>query len=139
MAAMDIGMMLFHRKPEGEVREAMREFARKYDLLGIMTALPTTTKFIDYEKVYFPYNEIVKTESMETQDYLKLIFPLRMLDIKKSGVASAWNATTDDDKYLLPLLMAFRGAPEAMAMSFMRDYGERLQYTSSGTFFSQFP
>ena len=38
LAAMDIGMMLFHRKPEGEIREAMREFACKYGLLGIMTA-----------------------------------------------------------------------------------------------------
>ena len=56
LAAMDIGMMLFRKKPAAEVRAAMREFACKYGLLGIMTALPTTSKFIDYEKVYFPYN-----------------------------------------------------------------------------------
>ena len=127
LAAMDIGMMLFRRKPEPEVRDAMREFACKYGLLGIMTALPTTAKFIDYEKVYFPYNEIVKTESMETLDYLKLFFPFQMPDIKKQGVGSVWNGDTDD-KYLFPLLMTFRAAPEAMAMSFMRDYGERYEW-----------
>ena len=128
LAAMDIGMMLFQRKPETEVRNAIREFARKYGLLGIMTALPTTAKFIDYEKVYFPYNEIVKTESMETPDYLKLFFPFQMPDIKKKGVDSVWNASTDNDRYLFPLLMTFRASPEAMTMSFMRDYGERYDW-----------
>ena len=93
-----------------------------------MTALPTTAKFIDYEKVYFPYNEIVKTESMETPDYLKLFFPFQMPDIKKKGVDSIWNASTDDDRYLFPLLMTFRASPEAMTMSFMRDYGERYDW-----------
>ena len=88
LAAMDIGMMLFHRRAEGEIRKAMREFACKYGLLGIMTAPPTTAKFIDYEKVYFPYNEIVKTESMETLDYLKPFFPFHMPNIKKKGVDS---------------------------------------------------
>ena len=128
LAAMDIGMMLFRKRPEKEIRDAMREFACKYGLLGIMTALPTTAKFIDYEKVYFPYNEIVKTESMETLDYLKLFFPFQMPDIKKQGVSSVWNGDTSDDKYLFPLLMTFRAAPEAMAMSFMRNYGERYEW-----------
>ncbi len=77
LAAIEIGMMLFRTRPETEVRDTMREFSRKYGLLGIMTALPTTAKFIDYEKVYFPYNEIVRTESMETLDYLKLFFRFR--------------------------------------------------------------
>ena len=128
LSAMDIGMMLFRRKPKTEVRDAMREFVRKYGLLGIMTALPTTAKFIDYEKVYFPYNEIVKTESMETLDYLRLFFPFQMPDIKKEGIDSIWNASTDGDKYLFPLLMTFRASPEAMTISFMRDYGERYDW-----------
>ena len=128
LAAMDIGMMLFRREPETEVQAAMREFACKYGLLGIMTALPTTARFIDYEKVYFPYNEIVKTESMETLDYLSLFFPFRMPDIKKRGVNFVWNQDINNDKYLFPLLMTYRAEPEAMAMSFMRDYGERYEW-----------
>lgn len=128
LAAMDIGMMLFRKRPETEVRDAMREFSRKYGLLGIMTALPTTAKFIDYEKVYFPYNEIVKTESMETLDYLKLFFPFQMPDIKKEGRTSVWNTSISSDKYLFPLLMTFHASPEAMTMSFMRDYGERYDW-----------
>ncbi len=128
LAAIEIGMMLFRKRPETEVREAMREFSCKYGLLGIMTALPITAKFIDYEKVYFPYNEIVKTESMETLDYLKLFFPFQMPDIRKKGKASVWNESITSDKYLFPLLMTFHAEPKAMAMSFMRNYGERYDW-----------
>ena len=39
LAARDIGMMLFRKEPETVVREALREFACKYGLLGIMTAM----------------------------------------------------------------------------------------------------
>ena len=34
-----------------------------------MTALPTTPKFIQYEKVYFPTNDFIKDESMDTMEY----------------------------------------------------------------------
>ena len=125
LTAMDIGMMLFRKEPETEVREVMREFACKYGLLGIMTALPTTAKFIDYEKVYFPYNEIVKTESMETLDYLKLFFPFQMPDFSKDGVQSLWNTS---DRMMIALAMTYQTEPQAMVMSFMRDYGERYDW-----------
>ena len=125
LAAMDIGMLIFRRKPETEVRDAMREFACKYGLLGIMTALPTTAKFIDYEKVYFPYNEIVKTESMETLDYLKLFFPFQMPEFSKDGVQSLWNTS---DRMMIALAMTYQTEPQAMVMSFMRDYGERYDW-----------
>ena len=125
LAAMDIGMLLFRRKPETEVRDAMRKFACEYGLLGIMTALPTTAKFIDYEKVYFPYNEIVKTESMETLDYLKLFFPFQIPDFSKEGVQSLWNTS---DRMMIALAMTYQTEPQAMVMSFMRDYGERYDW-----------
>ena len=67
LAAMDIGQMSFRHEAEDKVREAMRSFACQYGLLGIMTALPTTAHFIDYEKVYFPYNDLIKTEAMDTE------------------------------------------------------------------------
>ena len=128
LAAMDIGMMLFRKRPETEIRDALREFACKYGLLGIMTALPTTAKFIDYEKVYFPYNEIVKTESMETLDYLKLFFPFQMPDFSKKGVRSVWNTS---DRTMFALTMTYQAEPQAMVMSFMRDYGERYDWLVS--------
>ena len=54
--ALDIALLCFHKKPETEIRSAILCFARKYGLLGIMTALPTTARFVEYEKVYFLKN-----------------------------------------------------------------------------------
>ena len=72
LAAADIGLMLFHKNPEKAIKAAMQAFACKYGLLGIMTAMPTTAKFIEYEKVYFHKNQIIKTETMDTEDYISL-------------------------------------------------------------------
>lgn len=128
LSALDIGLKLFYHEQDGVVRDAMRDFARAYGLLGIMTALPTTAKFINYEKVYFPHNEIIKGEAMETMDYLKLFFPFHALDFKKDGMASLWNT---DDRMMMALMMTYQAEPQAMVMSFMRDYGERFDWLAS--------
>ena len=128
LAAMDIGLMLFRHEAEGKVREAMREFACKYGLLGIMTALPTTAHFIDYENVYFPYNNLIKTEAMDTEEYLSLFFPFQMPEFVKNRKDSAWNT---DDRIMIALVMTYQAEPEAVVMSFMRDYGERYDWLAS--------
>ena len=128
LAAMDIGLMLFQHKPEERIKDAMLEFARSYGLLGIMTALPTTPRFIEYEKVYFPYNQFVKTESMDTKEYIRLFFPFQMPDFAKDGVESVWNT---DDKIEMALAMTYSGEPQAMAMSFMRNYAERYDWLAT--------
>ena len=128
LTAMNIGLMLIRRQPDGKVRDAIRDFALKYGLLGIMTALPTTVKFIEYEKVYFPKNELIRTESMETEDYLKLFFPFHNPDFVKSGMESTWNIT---DQTLIPLVLAWQKDPQSVAMSFMREYGERYDWLAA--------
>ena len=47
------------------MQKAILEFATHYGLLGLMTALPTTPSFMDYEAVYLPKNHFIKAESME--------------------------------------------------------------------------
>ena len=42
------------RKPDTEIQTAIRQFAVKYGLFGLMTALPTTPDFMEYEAVYLP-------------------------------------------------------------------------------------
>ena len=49
---------------EVEKHEVIREFALKYGLLGIMTAIPTTPRFLSYENVFFPKNHFIREESM---------------------------------------------------------------------------
>ena len=123
--AIEIGMMQFRREPEAKLKQAIRAFAGKYGLLGIMTALPTTAEFIAYDKVYLPKNPFLREESMETQDYLRLFFPFIQPDFRKKGVESVWQT---DDKYEIAFAMTFQADPQAKAMSFMRNYGERYDW-----------
>ena len=125
--AINIGLLSFHKTPEDEIRSAMLAFARSYGLLGLMTALPTTPKFIEYEKVYLLKNPFLRQESMDTLDYLKLFFPFRMPDFQKQGIESLWNVP-GEDRMQIALAMTFRNDPQARGMSFMRDYGERFDW-----------
>ena len=52
--ALNIGRMCMSKKPDAEIQKAIQNFAVKYGLFGLMTALPTTPKFMDYEAVYLP-------------------------------------------------------------------------------------
>ncbi len=49
--ALNVGMLMMNRSPEDEVQKAILAFVTHYGLLGLMTALPTTPSFMDYEKV----------------------------------------------------------------------------------------
>ena len=47
--AVNVGQLCMSQEAaEGEKHEAIRGFALKYGLLGIMTAIPTTPKFLSY-------------------------------------------------------------------------------------------
>ena len=129
LAAMEIGWRIFQKKPDDEIKTHIQAFACKYGLLGIMTALPTTANFIDYEKVYFPKNDLIPVEVMETTDYLSLFYPIRMPDFKKLGIESVWNNSGDVAEQAL--MMTYQSEPQAMVMSFMRDYGEPYEWLVS--------
>ena len=73
--AIDIGRMGMAKKPDTEIQTAIRRFAVKYGLFGLMTALPTTPDFMEYEAVYLPKNHFIKAETMATEEYLELFFP----------------------------------------------------------------
>ena len=131
--AVGLGRALMGEKSQEKGRAGILEFARKYGLLGIMTALPTTARFFDYERVYFPRNDFIREEAMDTFAYLKFFYPFRMPDIKKKGVDSVWTSHDDDDNTMKALMMTYSGRldPQAMAMSFSRDYGERYEWMAA--------
>ena len=93
--ALNVGMLMMGRKPEAEVEKAIMEFITRYGLLGLMTALPTTPSFMDYEAVYLPKNHFIKEESMATDKYLSLFYPFDQLDLVKKGIESTWNVSGD--------------------------------------------
>ena len=90
-------------KTPQEIQKAIGQFAVKYGLLGLMTALPTTPTFMDYEAVYLPKNHFIKEETMSTKDYLHLFFPFHNPDVVKRGVESMWNI--QNDRVMMALAM----------------------------------
>ena len=103
--ALNVGMLMMNRSPEDEVQKAILEFVTHYGLLGLMTTLPTTPSFMDYEKVYLPKNHFIKAEFMETEDYLALFYPFDQLDVVKHGVESSWSVS--GDRTMVALTMTF--------------------------------
>ena len=121
--ALNIGRMGMSRKPDTEIQKAIHDFAVKYGLFGLMTALPTTAKFMDYEAVYLLKNRFFKDETMNTLDYLALFFPFEKPELAKRGIESLWNLSGSKD--MMALAMTMRDQPMAVNMSFRRSYAER--------------
>ena len=107
--ALNVGMLMMNRSPEDEVQKAILEFVTHYGLLGLMTALPTTPSFMDYEKVYLPKNHFIRAESMETEDYLALFYPFDQLDLVKKGIESSWSVS--GDRTMVALTMTLQMNP----------------------------
>ena len=124
--ALNVGMLMMGRKPEAEVEKAVMEFITRYGLLGLMTALPTTPSFMDYEAVYLPKNHFIKDETMSTEDYLDLFFPFDKLEVIKRGVEAMWNI--QNDRIMMALAMTMTDKPMAVNMSFQREYAERYDW-----------
>jgi len=123
--AMDIGLQCYRRAPKVTLKNAIREFACKYGLLGLMTALPTTVHFADFKQVYLLKNQFIREEAMDTPEYLKLFFPFEMPAFAKNEKGHVLNLT---DRTMIALAMTFRTDPQAMVMTFMRNYGERYDW-----------
>ena len=115
-----------------EIQAEIKAFAGKYGLFGLMTALPTTPSFMDYEAVYLPKNRFIKKETMSTEAYLALFFPFDKLDVVKRSVESLWNI--EGDNMMMALAMTMRLAmtmsdrPMAVNMSFQRQYAESYEW-----------
>ena len=124
--ALNVGMLMMGRKPEAEVEKAIMEFITRYGLLGLMTALPTTPSFMDYEAVYLPKNHFIKEETMSTEKYLALFFPFDKLDVIKRGIESMWNI--QNDRVMMALALTMTDKPMAVNMSFQREYAERYEW-----------
>ena len=126
--ALNAGLLMMARKPEAEVEKGVMDFVTRYGLLGLMTALPTTPSFMDYEAVYLPKNHFIKEEAMETEDYLSLFFPFEKLDLVKKGVESSWSV--EGDRMMVALTMTFSDEPMAKNMSFQREYAEAYDWVA---------
>ena len=124
--AINIGRMESQGKTPQEIQKAIGQFAVKYGLLGLMTALPTTPTFMDYEAVYLSKNHFIKEETMSTKDYLHLFLPFHNPDVVKRGVESMWNI--QNNRVMMALAMTMSDKPMAVNMSFQREYAEPYEW-----------
>lgn len=74
--AINIGRMGMSKKPDAEIQKAIQQFAVKYGLFGLMTALPTTPNFMEYEAVYLPKNHFIKKKLCPLKNIWHSSFPL---------------------------------------------------------------
>ena len=127
LAALNAGRLFFGKKaPEREQEAGILRFVHRYGLLGFMTALPTTPKFMQYEKVYLPKNHFIREEALGTEQFLDYFFPFKKLNLRKRGVEYTWEVEGDTDA--VALAMTFASDPDAMSMSFQKEYAEPLDW-----------
>ncbi|MDL2258161.1 hypothetical protein LJC42_03250 [Eubacteriales bacterium OttesenSCG-928-K08] len=126
LAALNVGRLCMHRAGDEKIQAAIMDFVSAYGLLGFMTALPTTPDFVIHEAVYLPKNHFIREESLSTEEYLTYFFPFEKLDFRKTGQESVWSVENDRD--MLALIMTFSDSPQAMSMSFQREYAERYDW-----------
>ena len=127
--AMNVGLMMMERKDDAEVAVAIMQFVTNYGLLGLMTALPTTPTFMEYEAVYLPKNSFIREETLSTEAYIKNFYPFEQPDFKKRGIESVWNISGDRD--MMALAMTFSNKPLAVNMCLQRDYAERYDWVAA--------
>ena len=126
LEALNVGKLCMSKSPDEDIKRAVLQFALQYGLFGLMTALPTTTNFMDYTAVYLPKNNFIKDEMMKTEDYLDIFFPFEKADVVKNGIEAMWNIS--GDKAMMALAMTMSDKPMAVNMSFQREYAESFEW-----------
>ncbi|MBQ2663413.1 MAG: hypothetical protein IJH36_11395 [Clostridia bacterium] len=125
--ALNVGLTCMSEESTDEDKETgVFSFVSEYGLLGLMTALPTTPQFMDYDAVYLTKNQYIKAETMSTEDYLNIFFPFEMPDIIKNKNGTMWSIEGDRD--MMALAMTMDSRPMAVNMEFQREYAERYDW-----------
>lgn len=122
LAALQVGMMCVQKEPEDKIQSTIMDFVSNYGLLGLITALPTTPSFMDYEVVYLMKNRFIKSEVMDTMEYLSIFFPFEKPHIVKRGIESQWEV--EGNNMMIALAMTFGNSPTAVNLGFQRIYAE---------------
>ena len=124
--AVNVGMLCLGKKSDAVIREAVMEFVSRYGLLGLMTALPITPDFMEYERAFFPKNRFIREKSMETEAYQKLFYPFHDLQQVKKKLEPDW----DDYEQLAVwnMLNLVSNQPPAVALSMLREYSEPYEW-----------
>ena len=108
-------------------RQTVFDFIHNYGLLGFITALPTTPRFMDFNSVYLMKNKFIKEETMTTDDYLKVFFPFKHPPIIRTP-NGGYNWTITGNKDMMAVAMTMADRPMALNMAFQYEYAERYDW-----------
>ncbi len=75
--------------------------------------------------IYLPKNHFIKEESLSTESYLDYFYPFDNMDFHKKGVKSSWSVS---DKDGIAIALATGKNPQAVTMSFEKEYAERYDW-----------
>lgn len=74
--ALNLGALLYQNEEMTDKgKAALLDYARKYGLLGFVTAIPLNGNFMEYPNVFFGRNGFFDVDFMETKDYLQIFQP----------------------------------------------------------------
>lgn len=142
LEALNVGIACMNKDTDKEeLKNKILDFVQHYGLIGFMTALPTTPDFITYNDVYLPKNHYIKKERLSTKEFLSCFFPFEEIDFVKKKLESSWSVT---DASMGALILTLKNAPQAVLMSFQKEYAERFDWLINAfsdlafTFFSSF-
>ena len=124
--ALNVGLLHMSSSKQAMAEAATMDFVHKYGLLGLVTALPTTPDFMEYDMVYLPKNQFIKADSMPKKEYASLFFPFYRPEYLKGEDEPHYDAPIDRDS--LALAFTFTNKPLGMTMSFELAYAERYDW-----------
>ena len=105
--AINVGMLVLGQKTDSVIERAVLDFVTKYGLLGLMTALPNSPDFMEYEITFLPKNRFIRERHMKTDAYQKLFFPFHDLQKMRTKMEREpiWDDPEDHAEWQMMIAM----------------------------------
>ena len=122
--AVNVGMLVLGKKSDEVIENAVLDFVIKYGLLGLMTALPNSPDFMEYEITFLPKNRFIREQHMKTDAYQKLFFPFHDLQKMRAKIEREPDWYDPEDHSEWQMMMYHSDQPDAVMMTALKEYAE---------------
>lgn len=89
--ALTVGRICIENDSDIVIQSFIKNFVRKYGLLGIITDLATTPLFMEFDEVYLMKNLFINKDKMKTSEYLKYFAPFTDWDFESLKKEGQWD------------------------------------------------
>lgn len=122
--AINVGMLVLGQKTDSVIERAVLDFVAKYGLLGLMTALPNSPDYMEYEITFLPKNRFIRERYMKTDAYQKIFFPFDDLQTIRFKLEREPEWHDPDDHSAWQMMMNLSDQPEGVMMTALQEYAE---------------